>query len=321
MRAAFCGKGGSGKTTIASLFSRYLASKKVPLMVMDGDINQHLGAAFGLTNEELDRIPKLGNEIDQLKEYVAGSNPLVTAQKMIKTTPPGRGSKFLYFDRPNPIYERFEKNIDGIRFMTLGGFDEEKLGTTCFHSWTAAMNIFLNHFIDQDNEYFIGDMTAGADPFSTGLITRFDVPFLVAEPTKKSLAVYDQCKEYGAPFNMAPCVIGNKVEDAADLDYIRKHVGDDFVGCLHKSQFVRDYEKGVNHPIEKLEAENVETLEAMLNVMKSTKRDWDKYIKNNTEFHKRAADNWASAVYEVDLKKQIDEDFSYDLMLAGARRQ
>jgi CO dehydrogenase maturation factor len=320
MRAAFCGKGGSGKTTVTSLFARYLAAKKIPLIVMDGDINQHLGIAFGLTSKELDSIPKLGNEIDKLKEFAAGDNPLVAPEKMIKTTPAGRGSNFFYFDRPNPIYERFEKNIDGMRFMTLGGFDEEQLGTTCYHSWTAAMNIFLNHFIDQDNEYFIGDMTAGADPYSTGLITRFDVPFLVVEPTKKSLAVYDQCKEYGAPFDMTPVVIGNKVEDNDDEEYITKHVGKDLVGCLYKSEFVRDFEKGINHPIEKLEQANKDTLEAMFDVIKNTKRDWDKYIRNNTEFHKRASDNWANAFYEADLKEQIDKDFSYDLMLATAKR-
>ena len=47
MRIAFVGKGGSGKTTSAAVFSRYLAELGSPVLAIDADINQHLGAALG----------------------------------------------------------------------------------------------------------------------------------------------------------------------------------------------------------------------------------------------------------------------------------
>ena len=43
MRIAFVGKGGSGKTTTAAAFSRYLAAHGRPVVAVDADINQHLG--------------------------------------------------------------------------------------------------------------------------------------------------------------------------------------------------------------------------------------------------------------------------------------
>jgi CO dehydrogenase nickel-insertion accessory protein CooC1 len=47
VRIAFVGKGGSGKTTSAAVFSRYLAELGKPVLAIDADINQHLGQALG----------------------------------------------------------------------------------------------------------------------------------------------------------------------------------------------------------------------------------------------------------------------------------
>lgn len=316
MRVAFCGKGGSGKTTVTSLFARYLAKLGLPVIAMDGDINQHLGSAIGLSREELQNLPKLGNEIERLQEYVRGTNERIeSAKHIIKTAPPGQGSQFFHFDRSNEITNRYETRIGDIRFMAVGGFDDEKIGTTCFHSYSAAMNIYLNHLIDQDNEYFLGDMSAGADPFTTGLITRFDVAVIVTEPTLKSVSVYDQCKEYGAPFGIKIAVVGNKIQNERDVDFIRSRVGDDFLTAFQGSDYVRAMEQGIRRNIDELESENKKALETAFGFVKGCKRDWERLLLNNIEFHKRAADNWASAVYETDLNKQVDPNFSYEQVL------
>jgi CO dehydrogenase maturation factor len=42
VRIAFVGKGGSGKTTLSALFTRYLADQGPPVIAIDADINQHL---------------------------------------------------------------------------------------------------------------------------------------------------------------------------------------------------------------------------------------------------------------------------------------
>ena len=49
MKIAFAGKGGSGKTTLSSLFTRHLAALGLPVVAIDADINQHLADALGAT--------------------------------------------------------------------------------------------------------------------------------------------------------------------------------------------------------------------------------------------------------------------------------
>jgi CO dehydrogenase maturation factor len=93
VKIAFVGKGGSGKTTLASLLVSHLASTGRPLLAVDADINQHLAAALGASEVEAASWPTLGSRLPFIKDYLRGTNPRIgSADEMIKTAPPGRGS-------------------------------------------------------------------------------------------------------------------------------------------------------------------------------------------------------------------------------------
>ena len=118
MKIAFVGKGGSGKTTLSSLFIRHLADQHVPVVAIDADINQNLGAALGLDEESLAKIPPLGAHLDQIKELLRGDNPrIASARSMIKTTPPGRGSRLLTVAGDDPLHDRFGVSVHGATLM------------------------------------------------------------------------------------------------------------------------------------------------------------------------------------------------------------
>ncbi|HIF26058.1 MAG TPA: adenylyl-sulfate kinase [Micavibrio sp.] len=322
MRIAFCGKGGSGKSTMASLTARMLASKQAPILVVDGNINQHLGEALGFGEDAIESQPKLGMDSGLLFETVRGTNPRIpSVDYLTESTPAGNGSGFIHFDQPSPIYDHYQIEKDGVRFMAVGSHEEAEVGTTCFHKFTGVFGIFLNHFIDQDGQYLIGDMCAGADPFaSSGLATRFDAVVLVVEPTLKSTGVYDQCKKYAEPYGTKIFVVGNKVENEADEAFIREKIGDDLIACFGKSEYVRNLEKGIFAPIAELEPENAAVIETILERTSGIQRDWAKYQENGLKFHKQAAESWANAMYGADLMEQYDPEFSYESLLTDQKK-
>lgn len=172
------------------------------------------------------------------------------------------------------------------------------------------MELLLNHLVDTHKEYVLVDMSAGADAFASGLFTRFDVTFLVVEPTVKSVSVYAQYKNYAEQYGVCIRVIGNKIEDESDAVFIREHVGSDLVATFSRSQFVRAMEKGMVRPLSDLEPENTTALGHIIAEMDRRKKDWDKYHKQAVEFHRKNAESWANAAAGIDLTEQIDPSFS-----------
>lgn len=229
---------------------------------------------------------------------------------MIKTTPPGTGSRLLRIVESNPIFEHFSREIDGVSLLAVGPFDENDLGVRCYHSKTGSVELLLNHLIDKEREYVITDMTAGADSFSSGLFTRFDITFLVVEPTLKSVSVYAQYKKYAKDHGVTIKVIGNKIEDETDIEFLKKHTGDDLVAVMHQSMFVKRTDRGEALPLTTLEQRNQESLETIISIIDEQKKDWKKFTEQAIAFHLKNAKSWANASSGKDLTLQIDNQFT-----------
>lgn len=305
---AFVGKGGSGKTTLAALMARRLATE--PLLAIDADINQHLAAALGASEDEAVLLPALGDHLELIKGYLKGVNPRIgSVNTMVKTTPPGRGSRLLSVEGPNPIYDLLVRSVGGVRLAVTGPFATEDLGVACYHSKVGAVELLLNHLVDGRGEYVIVDMTAGADSFASGLFTRFDATLLVCEPTLRSVGVYRQYVGYARDFGVRVHVIGNKIDDQSDVDFLRSHVGDDLLTCISRSTFVKALERGRVNPMSELEPANIAALELIKDTVDGVEKDWHTYTRQAHEFHLRNAHAWASAKVGEDLTAQIDPEY------------
>jgi len=316
MKIAFVGKGGSGKTTLSSLFIRHLAASGAPVVAVDADINQHLGAALGLDETVAAELPAMGQRLPLIKEYLRGTNARITStEAMIKTTPPGEGSRLLRVCEDNPVYDACARpvELDGgaIRLMVTGPFTEADLGVACYHSKTGAVELCLNHLVDGQSEYIVVDMTAGSDSFASGMFTRFDITFLVAEPTRRGISVYRQYKEYARDFGVALKVVGNKVQGQDDIDFLRAEVGDDLLVTVGHSDWVRSMEKGHSPRFELLEAANRHSLRTLRDAADATYglRDWERYTRQMVHFHLKNADSWGNERTGADLAAQVDPGF------------
>jgi CO dehydrogenase maturation factor len=316
MKIAFVGKGGSGKTTLSSLFVRHLSAAGIPVIAVDADINQHLGPALGLDEATADALPALGAHLPLIKEYLRGTNPrIASAETVIKTTPPGEGSRLLRIGEDNPVYRACARPVplDGgeVRLMVTGPFTESDLGVACYHSKVGAVELCLNHLIDGRGEYIVVDMTAGSDSFASGLFTRFDTTFLVAEPTRKGVAVYRQYKAYARDYGVTLHVVGNKVQGPEDLEFLQDEVGDDLLTTVGRSDWVRALEKGRPPRFGTLEPAARTALRRMHDAADSSyeRRDWVRYTRQMVHFHLKNAESWGNARTGADLAAQVDPSF------------
>ncbi|MER7661471.1 MULTISPECIES: ATP-binding protein [unclassified Streptomyces] len=310
MRAAFVGKGGSGKTTLASLFSRHLAHSGAPLVAIDGDINQHLAYSLGLDEDEVFAAPPLSARTDEIKDHLRGTNPRIPSRDaMVKTTPPGRGSRLLRLLGDDEIHAHHVQEVGGVPLMVTGAFDESDLGVSCYHSKLGAVELYLNHLVDGPGEYVVVDMTAGADAFASGLFTRFDMTFLVVEPTRKSVNVYRQYRDHAAEFGIPVAVVGNKVTCEDDLAFLRAEVGEDLIAHCEQSPFVRAHEQGRGRG--ELEPHNIRTLDRLREALDARAKDWTTFQQHAVDFHLRNATAWANEATGHDLAAQVDFEFRH----------
>ena len=306
MRVAFAGKGGSGKTTLSSLFVRHLAAQGLPVVAIDADINQHLGEALGADRDP----PAMGAHLAEIKDYLRGTNPRITsAAAMAKTTPPGRGSRLLRPGGDDPVHDLAIGTPCGARLMATGPFTSEDLGVACYHSKTGAAELYLNHLADGPGEYVVVDCTAGAESFASGMFTRFDLTFLVAEPTRKGVGVYRQWSGYATGYDVAVAVIGNKIHGDADAAFLREHAGEALLACFGHEPAVRAMEQG--HPFRLADlGDGVRRALATLQQAADARvKDWPKFTRQAAEFHLKNARAWASAAAGEDLATQIDPGF------------
>jgi CO dehydrogenase maturation factor len=253
------------------LLVRRLVAAGRPALALDADINQHLAVALGATEAGAAALPTLAAHLPLIKDYLRGVNPrIVSASVMVKTTPPGAGSRLLRVVECNPIYDACVQEVGGVRLAVTGPLAEDDLGVACYHSKVGAVELLLNHLVDDLEEYVVVDMTAGADSFASGLFTRFDVMFLVCEPTLRSVGVYRQYCTYARDFGVRIAVVGNKVSDEEDAAFLSAQLGADLVGWVGRSRHVRAAERGEIQPISALEPANVATLDAMRDVVDNT---------------------------------------------------
>ncbi|GLZ75692.1 hypothetical protein Afil01_04990 [Actinorhabdospora filicis] len=310
MKVAFVGKGGSGKTTLASLFARRLARQGNTVFAIDADVNQHLACALGMAEMDAVALPTLGDALPRIKEHLRGDNPrIASAEQMLKTTPPGPGSRLVRVAAGDPILRDLTTEIGGVRLAVTGGFTENDLGVACYHSKTGAVELLLNHIVDLPGQYVIVDMIAGAEAFASGMFTRFDTTFLVCEPTVRSVGVFKQYAGYAADFDVRIAVIGNKVDDESDVDFLREHVGDALVGWVGRSAFVKAGERGKHLDITDLEPANLTVLDTAKALLDSAGKDWIKFTRQAHEFHRRNAEAWGSERAGADLSAQIDPEY------------
>lgn len=312
MKVAFVGKGGSGKTSIASILARYIKSKDKYVLAIDSDLNQLL--AFNISPEDgviNESIEFVGNNHDMVADYFRYKNERIDPNGTFnRTTPPGKGSRLIRLQKDDELLRHFISEVDGIDFIHVGQPTQQQIGERCYHTNMSVNEILLNHIVDKDDEYILVDLTAGIDTIISGMFVSYDVIFTIIEPSLHSVKVFNDYKriadETGFKANIIP--VANKIINQDDVSFIEDNINEKIGITFESSDYFRSLERGERID---LDEGTMDSLDQMFKRIKNTNKDWKKFYEGLLLFHEKRALSMNDKI-KKELLEQVDPNFEIE---------
>lgn len=215
MILGFLGKGGSGKSSVATQMTLFSQTQAKNVLAIDADHNMDL--SYNLTKGEMRNVPYFSHSLDKLQASVGLSNTQKYADAFLQEI----AYRFT-LDPLSPEIEQYSTVLaPNLRLMTAGPQTDEVLfGQKCSHSLATPLKILLPLLQLQTHEVAIIDEKAGADGVSTGIVTGVDVGVIICEPSLHSVKAAKQIAALMDFYDTPYMFVGNKVNSIEDKDFI-----------------------------------------------------------------------------------------------------
>ena len=215
MIIGFLGKGGSGKSSVSTAFSRWLHENGAEVLAIDADHNMDLAHnLLGL----VDGINYLGNSLPDLLDHAGARHAHYSD---------------LLFANPLPAFsldDSFTKKYsacaaEGMRVMVGGPHtDAVMFGQSCSHVLTTPLKAYLPLLNLSAGQAVIIDEKAGADGAGTGIVTGMTLAVIVVEPTAPSMKAARQIASLLAFFDVPYEFLINKYRPGSVIDLEKEAV-------------------------------------------------------------------------------------------------
>ena len=316
MRISFVGKGGSGKTTLAALFSLLIEKDGLPVAIFDGDLNMHMPDLLGFEPFLLNKHLSQPKSSQTIKSYLTGENKIKDLDAFRKTTPPTKLSKLIQIkELHKPPLAKFGQTKENVSLFVVGTYEEDGIGSSCYHNNLAILENILSHIVDNDG-YVVVDMVAGVDAFANTLHSQFDLICMVVEPTKRSVEVFEKYQELakGANVHNHLVVIGNKIRNDSDQKFIRAHIPKDkIIGFFLEDEYLRKIDQtGETLSIDLINKNNRKLLESIKSDLNSRLHAPNERLKKLWKLHKKYVSQKSITERFGDLSGQIDKSFKFE---------
>ncbi len=228
MKVAITGKGGVGKTTLASTLARLYADEGRTVLAADVDPDANLGLALGLTEEEVNAIVP----VSKMKELARERTAANASNTFYKLNP-----------QVSDLPDKLAKEVNGVRLLVMGTVDTGGSGCVCpEHVMLKAM---LSSLVLRRDDVVIMDMEAGLEHLGRGTASMMDQFIVVIEPGARSIQTYTRIKELARDIGITKVrVVANKVRDESDKAFLRSRIPEeDLLGFLSYNPEVIDADR------------------------------------------------------------------------------
>jgi CO dehydrogenase maturation factor len=225
MKIAISGKGGVGKTTLASLLSKVFAEAGYSVIAIDADPNSNLAATLGIPNP--DDITPI-SEMSALIEERTGAKP-------------GKaGSFFKVNPKVDDLPEKYSFKYNGVRLMVMGRI--KRGGTGCYCPENALLQALVTHLLLGRDEVVIMDMEAGVEHLGRATARAVDRLIVVVEPSRRSVETARRIKKLAEEIGLHNiAAVGSKIRSQSERDFLTSSLPDfEFLGFLTYDQAVVD---------------------------------------------------------------------------------
>jgi CO dehydrogenase maturation factor len=217
MKIAISGKGGVGKTLLASLLARTFVQSGYSVIAIDADPDANLAAMLGFP--DADKV----TPISQMKELIA---------ERTETKPGQSGIYFKINPRVDDIPEKYALKQDGIRLLVMGAV--KKGGTGCYCPENALLAALLAHLLIARDEVVILDMAAGIEHLGRGTAKAVDRLIIVVEPSRGSIETAQRISQLAEDIGLDNIsIVGNKMHSQLEREFVTSKLGGfEFLGFI-----------------------------------------------------------------------------------------
>lgn len=236
MKIAISGKGGVGKTTLASLIIKNFSDRGNKVLAIDADPDANLAGALGIEHPE-DITP-----ISQMKELI---------EERTESKVGTMGSFFKLNPTVSDLPEKLSVQKGNIRVMVMGGVKRGGGGCICPES--VLLKTLITHLILARDEVVVLDMEAGIEHLGRGTASSVNKLIVVVEPGKRSIETAHQIKKLAQDLGLKNIVlVGNKIRNENDKAFLINQLpGFTFLGFLPYNNEIIEADLEGKAPFEK----------------------------------------------------------------------